>query len=141
MTHPLTFSRRALHAGLAAILLSAASGVPALAQDSAPSAKLSKEQQEKIFPERKALLLEDLKERRRILETSERCVNGARKSDGLRDCLKTQRKAEMTLRQKERDGMRRIFERNGIDAPVGGPGGKGKQLAAAKGQSQGQQVN
>ncbi len=141
VTHPLTFSSRALQAGLAAILLSTASGVPALAQDSAPSAKLSKEQQEKIFPERKALLLEDFKERRKILETSERCVNGTRKSDGLRDCLKTQRKAEMTLRQKERDGMRRIFERNGIDAPVGGPAGKGKGQGKGQGKAKGQQVN
>jgi hypothetical protein len=139
MIHPLTFSKRALHAGLAAVLLSAASGAPALAQDSAPTAKLSKEQLEKIFPERRTLLLEDLKERRRILETSERCINGARQSDALKECLKSQRKSEMTLRQKERDGMRRIFARNGINAPVGGPGGKGK--SKSKGQDQGSQTN
>jgi hypothetical protein len=139
MIHPLTFSKRAFHAGLAAVLLSAAGGAPALAQDSAPTAKLSKEQLEKIFPERRTLLLEDLKERRRILETSERCINGARQSDALKECLKSQRKSEMTLRQKERDGMRRIFARNGINAPVGGPGGKGK--SKSKGQGQGSQTN
>ena len=134
MNQPLPFGQRVLSAGLAALLLSAASGLPGLAQESAPSAKLTREQQEKIFPERKALLLDDIKERRRILETSERCINGARKSDGLQECLKTQRKAEMSLRQKERDGMRRIFARNGIDAPVGGPGGKGKSKGQGKGQ-------
>ena len=118
---------RVFSAALGALLLSAASGLPTAAQDSGPPERLNKAQQEKIFPERKALLLQEQKERIQILQKAERCTKAANDTDALRSCMKDQRQAYQTQREKHRTATRKIYERNGIQAPVGGPGGKGNK--------------
>ncbi|MBE9154751.1 hypothetical protein [Cyanobium sp. LEGE 06113] len=130
MTIPsICLSRRLVRTGLAtAAGLSLALGSlgPALAQTSAPPERLTPAQREKIFPERKALTLKLQKERSQIQQKSERCVSGASNQQELRSCRKDERKANQKLRAQYRDEMRKIYERNGIEAPVGGPG-KGRR--------------
>ena len=121
-----TFPQRLLSAALGALLLSTASGTAGLAQESAPPERLSPAQQEKIFPERKALLLELQREGVQNLQKAERCTQAAKNQDALRTCMKQQRRNDQALRDKHRNGMRKIFERNGIEMPVGGPAGKNK---------------
>lgn len=125
-----------------ALLLSAASRqAPALAQ-SAPlegprrqlrMPQLTPEQQQKLFPGRKALLLQEQKERIAILQRSERCVNRAASADALRGCLLQERRDHQELRSRFRAEMRQLFARNGIAFPQleplpprqGEPGGRG----------------
>ena len=138
MTVP-TLSRRLMRTGLAtAAGLSLALGSlgPALAQNSAPPERLTPAQKEKIFPERKALSVKQQKERSQIQQKSQRCVSAASNQQQLRNCRKDERKANQELRAQYREGMRKIYERNGIEAPVGGPGkgrkgGKGKTTTGA----------
>ena len=108
------------------VSLGLASHVPAGAQTSAPNERLTKAQQEKVFPERKALILKMQDQRLSILEKGKRCTRSAKNHDALRSCLKKERKAYKRLRSEYRDGMRKVYERNDIEAPVGGPG-KGKK--------------
>jgi hypothetical protein len=118
---------RVVTAALGALLLSAASGLPAAAQDSGPPERLTKAQQDKIFPDRKALLLQEQKQRIQILQKTERCTQAAKDTDALRSCMKDQRQAYLAQREQHRNATRKIYERHGIQAPVGGPGGKGNK--------------
>ena len=112
---------------MAALLLGAASTMPVLAQDSAPPERLTPAQQQAIFPERKALLLKNQRERIQILQRSERCTQRAASTDALRQCMRSQKQAYRALRQQQRDALSKIYAQYGIDSPVGGPGGrKGK---------------
>lgn len=109
----------------AALLLT---GSPALAQ-SAPQGpgpgnrasekmlriqKLTPEQQRKLFPGLKALLLQEQKERIAILQRSQSCVGRAANPNALRSCTKQERKAYQALRNRVRGEMRQLFETNGI---------------------------
>ncbi len=130
----MTLTQRLLNAGLGALLLSSAAGLPALAQESAPPERLTKAQQEKIFPARKSLLLKDLQERRTMLDKLERCSRDAKTPKALNGCQREQRKSWQALREKNREAMQKIYKDNGINAPVGGPGGKkGKGKGAGQG--------
>jgi Spy/CpxP family protein refolding chaperone len=107
-----------------ALSLSAALGAlsPAAAQDSAPPERLTPAQKEKIFPERKALLLKQQQERMTIQQKGQRCTEAAKNQQALRGCMTEERKAYQQLRSQYREEMRKIYERHGIKAPVGGPG-------------------
>ena len=130
----MTLTQRLLNAGLGALLLSSAAGLPALAQESAPPERLTKAQQEKIFPARKAQLLKELQERRTMLDKQERCSRDAKTPKALNGCQREQRKSWQALREKNREAMQKIYKDNGINAPVGGPGGKkGKGKGAGQG--------
>ncbi|MCU0529179.1 MAG: hypothetical protein MUD04_06740 [Cyanobium sp. Prado107] len=113
-----------LGSGLTIALLGLATALPGLAQDSAPQ-RLTPEQQQRIFPERRAQLLRHHKERIQTLQTSERCISAARDTSALNSCLQQERRENQEQRQKHREAMRAIYERNGIQVPVGGPGGRG----------------
>ena len=112
----------------AALLLA---GSPALAQ-SAPQGpgpgnrgnenvlriqKLTPEQQRKLFPGRKALLLQEQKERIAILQRSQNCVSRAANPDALRSCTKQERSEYQALRNRVRNDMRQLFVSNGIPFP------------------------
>ncbi|MFQ6539170.1 MULTISPECIES: hypothetical protein [Aphanothece] len=111
-----------------ALSLSMALGAlsPAAAQDSAPPERLTPAQKEKVFPERKALLLKQQQQRLTIQQKGQRCTQAAKDQQALRACMKEERMATRQLRSQYREEMRKIYERNGIKAPVGGPG-KGKK--------------
>ncbi len=135
MPTPLTatarFQRTSCLAGALGIaLLSLGSALPGLAQDSAPQ-RLTPAQEAKIFPERKALLVRHQRNRIQTLQKGERCVSGAGDTAALRRCMQQERKQNQAQRQEHRDAMRAIYTRNGIEAPMGGPGsgrrGKGNR--------------
>ena len=113
-----------LGSGLTIALLGLGSALPGLAQDSAPQ-RLTPEQQQRIFPERRTQLLRHHKERIQTLQKSERCISAARDTAALNSCLQQERQENQAQRQKHREAMRAIYERNGIQVPVGGPGGRG----------------
>lgn len=110
----------------AALLLGAAgatgiTGETARAQ-SAPSTPsgpqvLTPDQQKKLFPGRKALLLEEQKGRLTILERSRSCVERASSATALSSCLMQERRDTMALRSRFRDQMRELFAKNGIPFP------------------------
>jgi hypothetical protein len=112
---------RPLAGALTIALLSLGTALPGLAQDSAPQ-RLTPAQEAKIFPERKALIVRHQRQRIKTLQKAERCVSGAGDSAALRRCMQQERKENQAQRQELRDGMRSIYARNGIEAPVGGPG-------------------
>ncbi|WP_087066850.1 hypothetical protein [Cyanobium sp. NIES-981] len=132
---PTTLPRLLFRGGCAAaatLALALGSFTPAIGQDSAPPERLTPAQREKIFPERKALLLKQQQQSLKIQETYLRCTKAANNQDALRNCKKADRQAQQKLRAETRDQMRKIYERNGIQAPVGGPG-KGRKGTKGKG--------
>jgi hypothetical protein len=110
----------------ATLALALSSFTPAFGQTSAPPERLTPAQKEKIFPERKALLIKKQQQNLKIQEEYLRCTKAASNQDALRTCKKADRQAKQKLRTETRDEMRKIYERNGIKAPVGGPG-KGRK--------------
>ncbi len=126
---PTSLPRLLATAGLATattLALALSAIAPAFSQDSAPPERLTPAQKEKIFPERKALLMKQQQKRETIQKDSQRCVSKAANQEALRNCMKQQRQANRELRSQYREEMRKIYERNGIEAPVGGPG-KGRK--------------
>jgi hypothetical protein len=108
---------------LSIALLGLGAALPGQAQDSAPTRRLTPAQEAQIFPERKALLLRHHRERIETLQKGERCIRDAGDSAALRDCMRQERQDNQAQRQRHREAMRAIYERNGIELPVGGPGG------------------
>jgi hypothetical protein len=95
--------------------------------------KLTTEQQKKLFPGRKELLLKEHQERIALLQKSQSCVVSATNSDALKTCLIEDRKANTELRRRMQEQIRQLYERNGIQLPPprpaterrGEPGGRG----------------
>ena len=79
--------------------------------------RLTPEQQQKLFPGRKALLQREQRERVAILQRSQGCVNRASSADALRNCLMQERRDTMAMRQRFQGEMRELFEKNGIAYP------------------------
>ena len=98
--------------------------------------KLTPEQQKKLFPGRKELLLKEHQERIALLQKSQSCVGAATNSDALKTCLIEDRKANTELRRRMHEQIRQLYERNGIQLPPPGPakerrgepGGRGAAL-------------
>jgi hypothetical protein len=101
-----------------------------------PMPKLTTEQQKKLFPGRKELLLKEHQERIALLQKSQSCVEAATNSDALKTCLIADRKANRELRRRMHERIRQLYERNGIQLPPPGPaperrgepGGRGPAL-------------
>jgi hypothetical protein len=95
--------------------------------------KLTPEQQKKLFPGRKELLLKESQERIALLQKSQNCVVAATNSDALKTCLIEDRKANTELRRRMHEQIQQLYERNGIQLPPprhaterrGEPGGRG----------------
>jgi ribosomal protein S30 len=83
--------------------------------------KLTPEQQKKLFPGRKELVLKEHQERIALLQKSQSCVGAATNSDALKACLMEDRKANIELRRRMHDQIRIFYERNGIKLPPMGP--------------------
>jgi hypothetical protein len=83
--------------------------------------KLTPEQQKKLFPGRKELVLKEHQERIALLQKSQSCVGAATNSDALKACLMQDRKANIELRRRMYNQIRELYERNGIKAPPMGP--------------------
>ena len=79
--------------------------------------KLTPEQQKKLFPGRKELLLKEHQERIALLQKSQSCVVAASNSDALKTCLIEDRKANTELRRRMHEQIRQLYERNGIQLP------------------------
>jgi hypothetical protein len=121
----------ALHAGLASIALALTMSGHALAEPGQGGGwkRLTPEQQQKVYPELKRLSLQNHRERIGILQRGERCISAAGSSDAIFGCMREQRQANRTQRQKHQEGMRAMFERNGIEVPEWGrrrPGPRGR---------------
>lgn len=133
--------RRSSHSAALALTLlgfglSASAGI-AVAQPTGepPRRLLTPAQEQKIFPEHKALAIRDRQARIAILQRGERCVSAATSAEALRACLRQEREAYQVQRSQHRAEMRRLLERNGISLPErprrgrwddkGGPGGPG----------------
>jgi hypothetical protein len=106
---------------LATLLLLLGSATPALAQGQTlaprPRPQLSQTQQQKIFPEQRALVLQDHRQRIAILQQGERCLSAATNGDALRACMKQERNAYQKQRDDHRAAMRALLQRNGIQPP------------------------
>ena len=116
---------------LATLLLLLGSATPALAQGALllaglaqgqtlaprPRPQLSQAQQQKIFPEQRALVLQDHRQRIAILQQGERCLSAATNGDALRACMKQERNAYQKQRDDHRAAMRALLQRNGIQPP------------------------
>ena len=115
-------ARQRLSHGLLWVLLVAAAGSQTgLAQDKEPAGpRLTPAQQEKLFPERKALLLKEQKEQMEILQRGERCTRAAANHAALRACMQEQRKAHQKLRQEQRQSMQALYSKYGITPPAQG---------------------
>lgn len=113
-----------LSGGLAIVLLALGAALPAQAQDSAPTRRLTPAQEAQLFPERKELLLRHHRERIATLQRGEGCIREAGDAAALRDCMRQERQDNQAQRQRLREAMRAMYERNGIEVPVGGPGGR-----------------
>jgi hypothetical protein len=87
-----------------------------------PMPKLTTEQQKKLFPGRKELLLKEHQERIALLQKSQSCVEAATNSDALKTCLIADRKANRELRRRMHERIRQLYERNGIQLPPARPG-------------------
>jgi hypothetical protein len=98
--------------------------------------KLTPEQQKRLFPGRKELLLKESQERIALLQKSQSCVRAATNSDALKTCLIEDRRANNELRRSMHQQIRQLYERNGIQLPPprparerrGEPGGRGAAL-------------
>lgn len=119
-------SRPVLLALLPATALAALLGavaLPALAQGGGPGARLTPEQQQQLFPEQKALLLQGQQQRVATHQTAERCIRAAQTPDALRACMQQQRQAHQLHRQQQREGMAALARRHGIERPEQRPDG------------------
>ncbi|MEB3352947.1 MAG: hypothetical protein VKM34_01735 [Cyanobacteriota bacterium] len=115
----LTAGHRLSHALLWALLVTAAGSQSGLAQDKEPAGpRLTPDQQAKVFPDRKALLLKDQQRQIQILQKAERCTRAATNQASLRTCQQDQRKAQQALRQEHREATKALYERNGITPPA-----------------------
>jgi hypothetical protein len=83
--------------------------------------KLTPEQQKKLFPGRKELVLKEHQDRITLLQKSQSCVGAATNSDALKACLMEERRANTELRRRMHDQIREFYERNGIKLPPMGP--------------------
>ena len=107
-----------------ALLLALGSAVQA--QTSAPTKhrgdgpRLSEAQRQKLFPENRSLAVQDHRDRIAILQQGERCISAASTGDGLRACMRQEREALQGQRQKHREALRAMFQRNGIAVPESG---------------------
>lgn len=79
--------------------------------------QLTPEQQQKLFPGRRELILQEQRERIALLQRGQLCVSRAGSSDALRACMLQERREQQELRSRFREQMRALFARNGIALP------------------------
>lgn len=103
-----------------------------------PGPRLTPEQRQKLFPETRALAVQDHQARITILQQGQRCLAAASNGDGLRACLRQERQALDDQRSRHREAVRQAFVRQGIPVPdwsqrqgrrragPGAPGGAGR---------------
>ena len=91
--------------------------------------RLTQAQRQKIFPDTRALAVQDHQARIVILQQGERCLAAAANGDALRACMRQERQAMQAQHQQHREALRQVFVRNGLPVPdwskrQGGPGGR-----------------
>lgn len=91
--------------------------------------RLSQAQRQKIFPDTRALAVQDHQARIVILQQGERCLAAATNGDALRACMRQERQAMQAQHQQHREALRQVFVRNGLPVPdwskrQGGPKAK-----------------
>jgi len=79
--------------------------------------RLTEAQKQKVFPETRSLAVQDHQARIAILQQGERCLAAAPNGDALRSCMRQERQAIEVQRQKHREALRQVFQRNGIPVP------------------------
>ncbi|EDY38442.1 hypothetical protein CPCC7001_1321 [Cyanobium sp. PCC 7001] len=132
---PTTLPRLLISGGCltaATLALALGSFTPAIGQTSAPPERLTPAQKEKIFPEVKALMVKKQQQSIKIQEDYLRCTRAASNQEALRSCKKADGQSRRKLRAETREERRKIYARNGIEVPVGGPG-KGRKGAKRSG--------
>jgi hypothetical protein len=82
--------------------------------------RLSETQQRKLFPELRALAVQDHQARIGILQQGQRCLGAAGSGDALRACLRQERQALDDQRGRHREAVRLVYERLGIPLPTYG---------------------
>lgn len=103
-----------------ALLLVSLGGTSAMAQPVGPTPPgqgLTREQQQKLFPEQRRLALTDRRARIAILQRGETCLQGAPDSEALRNCMRTEREAMRQQKRQHMSEVQALFERNGLPAP------------------------
>ncbi|MFM7269873.1 MAG: hypothetical protein ACKOZT_15045 [Cyanobium sp.] len=142
---------------LAAVLLLAAGGaaqaqvlpltpsIPTSPATGGGGPRLTPEQRQRIFPETRALALQDHQARIGILQQGQRCIGAAANGDALRQCMRQERQAVDVQRSRHREALRGVFVRAGIPVPdwsqrqgrrQEGPGGPGGAPRAGQGWDQ-----
>jgi hypothetical protein len=103
-----------------ALLLVSLGGTSAIAQPvgpTPPGQPLTREQQQKLFPEQRRLALTDRRARIAILQRGETCLQSAPDSEALRNCMRTEREAMRQQKRQFMNDVQALFERNGLPAP------------------------
>ena len=110
----------ALGLSLASFLAGTAQAQSAAPQPLRPTRlmqRLTPDQQQKLFPEQKALWLRERQERISLLQRGQRCISGAGTPSALRQCLVQEQRERQQLRSRHQSEMRQLLERNGISVP------------------------
>jgi hypothetical protein len=111
-------------------------GKPAPTAPEGGGARLSDAQQRKLFPELRALAVQDHQARIGILQQGQRCLGAAGNGDGLRACLRQERQALDDQRGRHREAVHQAYQRLGIPLPPGGQHRRLRPPAPAIGQPQ-----
>jgi hypothetical protein len=120
LTMGLPLSPRPRRAISALALLWSLGGAAALAQPVGPESRgqrLTPAQQAKIFPDQRRLALQDHQERIAILKQGESCLNGAKDTDALHQCLRKELDALRDQRRRQNDALRAVYQKNGLPVP------------------------
>ena len=119
LPHPLaSLAARALLATALSVSAAAAQAQSALPlQPRGEGPRLSEAQRQKLFPETRALAVQDHQARIAILQQGQRCLAAAVDGDGLRNCMRQERQALDGQRSRHREALRQAFLRQGIPVP------------------------
>lgn len=86
--------------------------------------RLSEVQRQKLFPEARALAVQNRRARIAILQQGERCIGAAGNGDAMRQCMRQERQAMQSQRQSNQTALRQAMQQLGIQVPEGPPRGK-----------------
>lgn len=128
------FSLRRRPQLLGALLGLALATAPALvsAVEAGPGRlKLTAAQKQKLFPEWRRLTLQTTQGRIAILQKHQQCLSAASSMEALRTCQRQERQALVNHKQRQREAMRQLLQRNGITPPPPRQNGDGRRKPAA----------
>jgi len=113
---------------LAAVL---AAPVISTASSAAAGSDLSPEQSQVLFQARKTWAKDNYQRRLELLQSQQRCIDGAASADALKTCRRQMKKARKSLKQDYRAYVNKVRNQLGLPARTGNKrDAKGRKLQA-----------